>query len=65
MSKKVTWGVLGAAAIAVKKVIPSMQQGQWSQVTAIASRDLKKAEEAAEKTKEAAENQKVESDEKR
>src|SRR5438105_14566796 len=46
-SRKVTWGVLGVANIAVKKVIPAMQQGQWSQVTAIASRDLQKAQEAA------------------
>src|SRR5438876_6387159 len=46
-SRKVTWGVLGVANIAVKKVIPAMQQGQWSQVTAIASRDLRKAQEAA------------------
>jgi len=47
MIDKVKWGVLGAAAIAVKKVIPAMQQGEWSYVTAIASRDLGKAEQAA------------------
>jgi predicted dehydrogenase len=47
MNKKVRWGVLGVAKIAVKKVIPAMQQGEWSQVTAIASRDLKKAQEGA------------------
>jgi predicted dehydrogenase len=47
MNKKVSWGVLGVAKIAVKKVIPAMQQGEWSEVTAIASRDLKKAQEAA------------------
>jgi len=46
-SKKVQWGVLGVANIAVKKVIPAMQQGKWSQVTALASRDLPKAREAA------------------
>jgi hypothetical protein len=45
--EKVRWGVLGVAAIAVKKVIPAMQRGTWSTVTAIASRDRKKAEEAA------------------
>src|ERR1044072_8777989 len=44
---KVRWGVLGVARIALNKVIPAMQQGEWSRVTAIASRDLKKAEEAA------------------
>jgi len=45
--KKVKWGVLGAASIAVRKVIPGMQKGAYSEITAIASRDRKKAEEAA------------------
>ncbi|HKV62253.1 MAG TPA: Gfo/Idh/MocA family oxidoreductase [Candidatus Acidoferrum sp.] len=44
---KVKWGVLGAASIATRKVIPGMQKGEWSEIAAIASRDLKKAEEAA------------------
>jgi len=44
---KVKWGVLGVASIATRKVIPGMKKGEWSEVTAIASRDLKKAEEAA------------------
>ncbi len=44
---KVKWGVLGAASIATKKVIPGMQKGEWSEIAAIASRDLKKAEAAA------------------
>ena len=48
MTEKVQWGVLGVANIAVKKVIPAMQRGELSQVTAIASRDLKKAQQAAE-----------------
>jgi predicted dehydrogenase len=47
--KKVKWGVLGAASIATRKVIPGMQQGEWSEIVAIASRDLRKAEAAAEK----------------
>lgn len=47
MPNKVRWGVLGAAKIAVKKVIPGMQQGEWCDVVAIASRDRSKAEEAA------------------
>lgn len=48
MSKqKVKWGVLGVAAIAVKKVIPAMQKGDWSEIAAIASRELLKAEKAA------------------
>jgi predicted dehydrogenase len=46
--KKVQWGVLGAASIAVRKVIPGMQKGDWSKVAAIASRDIAKARTAAE-----------------
>ena len=46
---KVKWGVLGAASIATRKVIPGMQKGEWSEIAAIASRNLKKAEEAAAK----------------
>jgi predicted dehydrogenase len=45
---KVRWGVLGAAKIAVEKVIPAMQRGRWSEVAAIASRDTAKAESAAQ-----------------
>jgi predicted dehydrogenase len=41
--EKVRWGVLGAANIAVKKVIPAMQRGEWSRVAGIASRDLSRA----------------------
>ena len=48
MENKVQWGVLGAANIALKKVIPAMQQGESSQVTAIASRDIGKARQAAD-----------------
>ena len=47
MNKKVAWGVLGVANIAVKKVLPAMQRGEWCQIAAIASRDLEKAERAA------------------
>jgi predicted dehydrogenase len=47
MNKKVAWGVLGVANIAVKKVIPAMQRGEWCQIEAIASRDIKRAEHAA------------------
>jgi predicted dehydrogenase len=45
--RKVKWGVLGAASIAVRKVIPGMQQGEYCEVAAIASRDLAKARAAA------------------
>jgi len=47
MARKVRWGVLGVAAIAVKKVIPAMQRGEWCEIAAIASRDLGKAEQTA------------------
>ena len=47
MRNKVRWGVLGAAQIAVRKVIPGMQKGEWSEIAAIASRDRRKAEAAA------------------
>ena len=46
-NQKIRWGVLGTAGIALKKVIPAMQLGQVTEVTAIASRDLAKAKEAA------------------
>ncbi len=44
---KVQWGVLGVAQIAVRKVIPGMQRVEWSEISAIASRDLHKAQAAA------------------
>ena len=47
MSKKLRWGVLSTAAIGTKKVVPGMQRGQFCAVTAIASRNLDKAREAA------------------
>ncbi|MGA3293414.1 MAG: Gfo/Idh/MocA family oxidoreductase [Candidatus Acidiferrales bacterium] len=47
-SRKVLWGVLGVASIAVRRVIPAMQKGDWSGVVAMASRDLNKAERAAQ-----------------
>ena len=46
--QKVKWGILGVANIAVKKVIPAMQLGEWSEITAISSRDLAKAQAAAQ-----------------
>jgi len=46
-SKKIRWGVLGVARIATRKVIPAMQQGRWTTVDAIASREGSKARAAA------------------
>src|SRR5262245_40214181 len=48
-NQRVRWGVLGVAKIAVEKVIPAMQRGQWSSVQAIASRSTDRAREAARK----------------
>jgi predicted dehydrogenase len=48
MKPKVKWGVIGVADIAVKKVIPAMQRGEWSEVVGIASRDVERAKHAAE-----------------
>ena len=45
--KKVRWGVMGVAKIATAKVIPAMQGGELTEVTAIASRDQPKADAAA------------------
>jgi predicted dehydrogenase len=47
MANKIRWGVLGVAGIAVKKVIPAMQLGERCEIAAIASRDSKRAKEAA------------------
>jgi predicted dehydrogenase len=44
---RLRWGVLGVAGIATKKVIPAMQKGDLTTVTAIASRDPGKARAAA------------------
>jgi predicted dehydrogenase len=48
VQRKVQWGVLGAASIALRKVIPGMQSGEMCEIAAIASRNLQKAESAAE-----------------
>jgi predicted dehydrogenase len=44
---KVRWGILGAAKIAIEKVIPAMQQSDLCEIVAIASRDADKAARAA------------------
>ena len=44
---KVRWGILSTSDLALKKVIPAMQEGQYSEITAIASRSLEKAQAAA------------------
>ena len=47
--RRVRWGVLGAAKIALTKVIPAMQASEITEVVAIASRDYAKAQESAAK----------------
>jgi predicted dehydrogenase len=47
LSEKVRWGVLGAARIAVEKVIPAMRRGEWSEVVGLASRDAATAARVA------------------
>lgn len=47
MTHTIRWGVLGCAGIAVKAVIPAIQSSRLGRVAAIASRDLRKAEETA------------------
>ena len=46
--RKVKWGVIGVAKIATEKVIPAMQRGEVSEIAAIASRDLRRAQAAAD-----------------
>lgn len=48
MPAKIRFGVLSTANIGLKKVIPAMQRSEWTAVTAIASRDLAKARQAAD-----------------
>jgi len=47
-TKKVSWGVLSTARIGLDKVIPAMQKGKYSAVSAIASRQIKKAQKTAQ-----------------
>ncbi len=44
---KVSWGVLSTANIGTEKVIPAMQKGTYSEIYAIASRDLDRAKQVA------------------
>jgi xylose dehydrogenase (NAD/NADP) len=43
MQTKIRWGILGAAGIARKRVVPAMQASHNGEVTAVASRTLDKA----------------------
>ncbi|KKC35882.1 NAD-binding protein [Devosia epidermidihirudinis] len=46
-TKKVRWGILSTANIGMEKVTPGIQKSAHSEVVAIASRDLGKAQQAA------------------
>ncbi len=48
VAEKIRWGVLGAANIAVEKVIPAMQRGARTEVVAIASLRRDRGQAAAE-----------------
>ena len=47
--RKVRWGIISTAGIGAKKVIPAMQQSQICEINAIASREIDKAKNLAEK----------------
>jgi predicted dehydrogenase len=47
MTAKVRWGILSTAKIALAKVIPGMQRSASCEISAIASRDLSRAQDAA------------------
>jgi predicted dehydrogenase len=47
MTKKVKWGILGAASIARRRVVPAMLQCQLAEIAAVCSRSLAKSQEFA------------------
>ncbi len=47
--RKIRWGIISTANIGVAKVIPAMQRGTHTEIVAIASRDLAKAQATASK----------------
>lgn len=48
-NRKLRWGIVGCAGIAIRAVIPGIRQSELGEVVAIASRDLPKAQETAAK----------------
>jgi predicted dehydrogenase len=51
LKAKIRWGILSTARIGTAKVIPAMQNGKYSEVCAIASRNMAAAESAARELK--------------
>ena len=45
--RKIKWGIISTASIAIEQVVPAMLKGEFSEVVAIASRGIAKAEKAA------------------
>jgi predicted dehydrogenase len=45
--KKLSWGIMSTARIALQKVIPAMQKGRYTEIRGIASRSKEQAEKAA------------------
>jgi predicted dehydrogenase len=45
--RKLRWGVLGAAKIAVQKVVPAIQRSERGEVASLASRDLERGRQVA------------------
>ena len=46
---RINWGIMGCAGIAIKEVIPAMLSCKYGKITAIASRNLERSREIAEK----------------
>jgi predicted dehydrogenase len=49
MARKVKWGILSTANIAIRKVIPAMLQCEHAEIVGVASRSLERAKSAAKK----------------
>ena len=49
LTRKLRWGVIGSASIAVHSVIPGIKASETGELTAIASRGIERAEETAAK----------------
>ena len=47
MSNRIRWGILSTAKIGTVQVIPAMQQGEFCEISALASRNLAQAEQTA------------------
>jgi predicted dehydrogenase len=48
MSRKINWGVLGAAAIAVQRTMPALKEAPSAVLAALASRDINKGRAIAD-----------------